>query len=159
MKFTETLLKYTELTDKINDSNDNLRNETAVESLKDWSEFDTIDSIKSWFKEEQKNCRLITQDIPLLDCIGVMIGRIIKGILPFSPGRDHIHHKLQLLTNSSFKTLIGLLILGTLLAGLGIFVEKSYLSSETSFALFLIFAVIYYVSSSRIFKVRKIISN
>jgi hypothetical protein len=88
-----------------------------------------------------------------------MIGRIIKGILPFSPGRDHIHHKLQLLTNSSFKTLIGLLILGTLLAGLGIFVEKSYLSSETSFALFLIFAVIYYVSSSRIFKIRKIISN
>jgi len=97
--------------------------------------------------------------IPLLDCLGVMIGRIIKGILPFSPGRDHIHHKLQLLTNSSFKTLIGLLILGTLLAGVGIFIEKSYLSSETSFALFLIFAVIYYASSSRILKIQKVISN
>ena len=88
--------------------------------------------------------------IPLLDCIGVMIGRIIKGILPFSPGRDHIHHKLQSLTNSSSKTLAGLLILGLLFAGLGVFIEKSYLSSEVSFVLFLILAVLFYISSSRI---------
>ena len=70
MNFTETLLEFTDFTTKISDSNDILRNETTVESLKDWSEFDTIDSIKSWFKEEQKNCQLSTQDIPLLDCIG-----------------------------------------------------------------------------------------
>ena len=88
--------------------------------------------------------------IPLLDCLGVMIGRIIKGILPFSPGRDHIHHKLQSLTNSSSKTLTGLLILGLLFAGLGVFIEKSYLSSEISFLIFLIIAVLYYISSSRI---------
>ncbi len=96
--------------------------------------------------------------IPLLDCLGVMISRLIKGILPFSPGRDHIHHKLQLLTKSSSKTLMGLLILGTLFAGAGIFIEKSYLSSETSFIVFLILAVIYYVGSSRIFKTNKVIS-
>ena len=88
--------------------------------------------------------------IPLLDCIGVMIGRIIKGILPFSPGRDHIHHKLQSLTYSSSKTLAGLLILGLLFAGLGVFIEKSYLSSEVSFVLFLILAVLFYISSSKI---------
>ncbi len=96
--------------------------------------------------------------IPLLDCLGVMISRLIKGILPFSPGRDHIHHKLQLLTKSSSKTLMGLLILGTLFAGAGIFIEKSYLSSETSFIVFLILAVVYYVGSSRIFKTNKVIS-
>ena len=88
--------------------------------------------------------------IPLLDCLGVMVGRIIKGILPFSPGRDHIHHKLQSLTNSSSKTLTGLLILGMLFAGLGVFIEKSYLSSEISFVIFLILAVLFYISSSRI---------
>ena len=88
--------------------------------------------------------------IPLLDCLGVMVGRIIKGILPFSPGRDHIHHKLQSLTNSSSKTLAGLLILGMLFAGLGVFIEKSYLSSEISFVIFLILAVLFYISSSRI---------
>ncbi len=97
--------------------------------------------------------------IPLLDCLGVMVSRLIKGILPFSPGRDHIHHKLQLLTKSSSKTLMGLLILGTLFAGAGIFIEKSYLSSETSFIVFLILGVIYYVGSSKIFKTNKVISH
>ncbi len=97
--------------------------------------------------------------IPLLDCLGVIIGRIIKGILPFSPGRDHIHHKLQLLTNSSSKTLAGLLILGLLFAGLGIFIEKSYLSSEVSFVLFLIVAVLFFISSSRISSSQKITPN
>ena len=97
--------------------------------------------------------------IPLLDCVGVMIGRIIRGILPFSPGRDHIHHKLQLLTNSSSKTLAGLLIIGLLFAGIGIFLEKSYLSSEVSFAIFLIVAVFFYLSSSRIFNSTKVINN
>ena len=79
-----------------------------------------------------------------------MVGRIVKGILPFSPGRDHIHHKLQSLTNSSSKTLTGLLILGLLFAGLGVFIEKSYLSSEISFVIFIFLAVLFYISSSKI---------
>jgi UDP-GlcNAc:undecaprenyl-phosphate/decaprenyl-phosphate GlcNAc-1-phosphate transferase len=89
--------------------------------------------------------------IPLLDCLGVMIGRLVKGILPFSPGRDHIHHKLQSLTQSSPKTLLGLLILGSILAGIGVILEKSYLSSEISLILFLIFAFIFYVGSGKLF--------
>jgi len=90
--------------------------------------------------------------IPLLDCLGVMIGRAIKGIFPFSPGRDHIHHKLQELNQSSGKTLIGLLVLGSLLAGVGILIEASYLSSEVSFLLFLCFAAFFYIGSSKLFK-------
>jgi len=97
--------------------------------------------------------------IPLLDCLGVMIGRMIKGILPFSPGRDHIHHKLQLLTKSSSRTLAGLLILGFLLAGFGIILEKSYLSSEVSFSLFVIFSAAFYFSSSKIFNSTKNLSK
>jgi UDP-GlcNAc:undecaprenyl-phosphate GlcNAc-1-phosphate transferase len=89
--------------------------------------------------------------IPLLDCLGVMVGRAVKGILPFSPGRDHIHHKLQRITKSSSKTLIGLLILGLLVAWIGIIIEKSYLSAELSFILFLIFSLIFYVGSGRLF--------
>lgn len=92
--------------------------------------------------------------IPLLDCLGVMTGRIVKGILPFSPGRDHIHHKLQLLTKSSSRTLIGLLLLGLLLAGLGIMLDKSYLSSEISLMLFIAFAMTYYFTSGKIFNTK-----
>jgi UDP-GlcNAc:undecaprenyl-phosphate GlcNAc-1-phosphate transferase len=96
--------------------------------------------------------------IPLLDCLGVMTGRIIKGILPFSPGRDHIHHKLQLLTLSSSRTLMGLLILGSLLAVVGVMLDKSYLSSEISLILFVIFAAIYYIVSGKLFNTKKNIS-
>ena len=32
--------------------------------------------------------------IPLLDCIVVLISRILNGIMPFRPGRDHLHHRL-----------------------------------------------------------------
>ena len=32
--------------------------------------------------------------IPLLDCIGVMTSRLLEGVMPFRPGRDHLHHKL-----------------------------------------------------------------
>ena len=32
--------------------------------------------------------------IPLLDCLGVIVSRVKKGLMPFSPGRDHLHHKL-----------------------------------------------------------------
>jgi UDP-GlcNAc:undecaprenyl-phosphate GlcNAc-1-phosphate transferase len=88
--------------------------------------------------------------IPLLDCLGVMVGRAIKGILPFSPGRDHIHHKLQNITGSSSKTLIGLLALGSLVAGVGIIIEKTYLSAEFSFMLFIIFALLFYFGSGRL---------
>lgn len=90
--------------------------------------------------------------IPLLDCLGVMTGRVIKGILPFSPGRDHIHHKLQLFTQSSIKTLITLLCLGLFLAAVGVFIEKSYLSSETSLLLFLLFAISYYFLTTKLFR-------
>jgi hypothetical protein len=87
-----------------------------------------------------------------------MTGRIIKGILPFSPGRDHIHHKLQLITLSSTRTLMGLLILGSLLAIIGVMLDKSYLSSEISLILFVIFAAIYYIVSGKLFNTKKNIS-
>jgi hypothetical protein len=87
-----------------------------------------------------------------------MTGRIIKGILPFSPGRDHIHHKLQSLTLSSSRTLMGLLLLGSLLAGVGVMLDKSYLSSEISFIMFMTFAAIYYVVSGKLFQPQKNIS-
>ena len=97
--------------------------------------------------------------IPLLDCLGVMVGRLLKGILPFSPGRDHIHHRLQELTQSSSKTLLVLTILGSIVAGIGIIIEKSYLSSEASLIIFLIFSFIFYFGSGKLFNSQKASQN
>ncbi|MBT6392823.1 MAG: undecaprenyl/decaprenyl-phosphate alpha-N-acetylglucosaminyl 1-phosphate transferase, partial [Nitrosomonadales bacterium] len=82
--------------------------------------------------------------IPLLDCIGVMAYRVMKGILPFYPGRDHIHHKLQTYLGSSFKTLICLCGMGIFLASIGIIIEKTTQSSEISLLIFLGVAACYY---------------
>ena len=88
--------------------------------------------------------------VPLLDCLGVMVGRAINGIFPFRPGRDHIHHKLQELTHDSSKTLLGLLSLGFVVACIGVLIEKSSLSSETSLVLFTIFALFFYIGSGKL---------
>ena len=44
--------------------------------------------------------------IPVLDCISVMTSRIIKGVMPFRPGRDHLHHMLLDKGLSSDQTLV-----------------------------------------------------
>jgi len=49
--------------------------------------------------------------------------------------------------------------LGSLLAGLGIILDKSYLSSEVSLILFIAFAVIYYFGSDKLFKSKDINST
>lgn len=88
--------------------------------------------------------------IPLLDCIGVMGHRIMKGILPFNAGRDHIHHKLQAYFGSSFKTLVCLCFTGIFLASIGIIIEKTTQSSEISLLIFLVVAACYYNASNYI---------
>jgi hypothetical protein len=46
---------------------------------------------------------------------------------------------------------MGLLLLGSLLAGVGVILDKSYLSSEISFIMFVAFAALYYVVSGKLF--------
>lgn len=88
--------------------------------------------------------------IPLLDCIGVMVYRVMRGILPFDAGRDHIHHKLQAYLGSSFKALTFLCGLGVSLASIGIIIEKTTQSSEISLLIFLGVAACYYFGSNYI---------
>ena len=71
MNFVEAVSKYTDFSNKfLGVRGDNFHNEAVVESLKDWSEYETIDSIKTWFKEEQKKCPMIVEYISLMDCAG-----------------------------------------------------------------------------------------
>ncbi|MDA9142011.1 undecaprenyl/decaprenyl-phosphate alpha-N-acetylglucosaminyl 1-phosphate transferase [Gammaproteobacteria bacterium] len=88
--------------------------------------------------------------IPLLDCIGVMVYRVMRGILPFDAGRDHIHHKLQTYLGSSFKALTFLCGMGVSLASIGIIIEKTTQSSEISLLIFLGVAACYYFGSNYI---------
>jgi UDP-GlcNAc:undecaprenyl-phosphate/decaprenyl-phosphate GlcNAc-1-phosphate transferase len=91
--------------------------------------------------------------VPLWDCLGVMIGRSINGVFPFSPGRDHIHHKLQEYTKSSHKTLAILLSSGILFATIGVFIEQSSITSELSLLIFFGASIAYYLFSFQLSKI------
>ena len=81
--------------------------------------------------------------IPFLDCIGLIVSRIRKGVSWTSPGRDHIHHKL--LRRFSPEGTLFLILLITLVTGLfGIYIEKNS-SALTSLLLFLTYGFIYFV--------------
>ena len=81
--------------------------------------------------------------IPLLDCVGLIFSRMIRGIGIASPGRDHIHHKLML--NYSAEGTLGIIVMISLCAGLlGIVLENNFEQWVSTF-MFLLFASCYYL--------------
>ena len=89
--------------------------------------------------------------IPLLDCLGVIISRAIKGVMPFRPGRDHLHHKLLDLGFSPKQILLIFIFLSITLCSIGFILESIYADKEyISFGLFIIFSIIFYAFTRRI---------
>ena len=87
--------------------------------------------------------------IPLLDCVGVMGSRLLKGIGPFKPGRDHLHHKLVDLGLTQNNILVVFITLSSGLGCIGwmfevVFPGKEYLS----FYSFILFAITYFVTKN-----------
>ena len=81
--------------------------------------------------------------IPLLDCIGLIFSRLIRGIGIASPGRDHIHHKLML--NYTAEGSLGIILLISLITGfLGITLENNFEPWVSTF-IFLSYASLYYI--------------
>ena len=86
--------------------------------------------------------------IPLVDCVTVLTSRILKGIMPFRPGRDHLHHKLLNLGIKPKQILVMFITLSVFLAGIGYSIEKFYPNKEyISFYLFLMISIFYYLIS------------
>ena len=86
--------------------------------------------------------------IPLVDCITVMISRIFKGIMPFRPGRDHLHHKLLDSAIKPKKILYIIIFLSIILALIGFTIELIFPNSEyISFWLFFVLSCIYYLKT------------
>ena len=81
--------------------------------------------------------------IPLLDCIGLIFSRIIRGVSIASPGRDHIHHKLM--QNYSPEGTLGIILLISLFTGfIGITLENNF-EPWVSTLMFLLYASFYYI--------------
>ena len=81
--------------------------------------------------------------IPLLDCIGLIFSRLVRGISIASPGRDHIHHKLML--NYSQEGSLGIILIITLCTGLfGMTLENNF-EPWVSTLMFFLYASFYYI--------------
>ena len=81
--------------------------------------------------------------IPLLDCVGLIFSRIIRGIGIASPGRDHIHHKLML--NYSPEGSLGIILILTLCTGFfGMILENNF-EPWVSTLMFFLYASFYYI--------------
>ena len=86
--------------------------------------------------------------IPLIDCITVLTSRLLKGIMPFSPGRDHLHHKLLDLGIKPKKILYIFIAMSITLSLMGFLIEYNFPGKEyISFYAFTILALSYYLIS------------
>ena len=87
--------------------------------------------------------------IPLLDCVGVMVSRLLKGIGPFKPGRDHLHHKLVDLGLTQNNILVVFIALSSGLGCIGWMFEVVFPGEEyLSFYSFILFAITYFVTKN-----------
>jgi UDP-GlcNAc:undecaprenyl-phosphate GlcNAc-1-phosphate transferase len=87
--------------------------------------------------------------IPLLDCVGVMGSRLLKGIGPFKPGRDHLHHKLVDLGLTQSNILVVFITLSSGLGCIGWMFEVVFPGEEyLSFYSFILFAITYFVTKN-----------
>ena len=83
--------------------------------------------------------------IPLLDCLGVIVSRVKKGLMPFTPGRDHLHHKLLDKGYSPKNILYIFILISIVLCSVGCLLEFFFPNDDyISLGLFIFFAILYY---------------
>ena len=88
--------------------------------------------------------------LPLIDCIAVMVSRSLKGIMPFRPGRDHLHHRLLDLGIKPKRILLIFITTSMVLALIGFLLEINFPEKEyVSFYAFLILSFTYYFTSRK----------
>jgi hypothetical protein len=71
---------------------------------------------------------------------------MINGIMPFRPGRDHLHHMLLDKGLSANQILVSYILASGFLCGFGLMIQEYFVSKDyLSFLIFVIFSLCYYV--------------
>jgi len=92
--------------------------------------------------------------IPFLDCIGLILKRISRGVGPFTADRDHLHHKLMAKGYSANVSLVIILCIAVSTSLIGIYLQSNY-SDSISFLCFIIYSIIFYYFSHTYFEEKK----
>lgn len=91
--------------------------------------------------------------IPLMDMVCIMVRRTRKGISPFKPDREHLHHICLRVGLSSHQALIMICSVAALLAAAGIALEYGALPEWLSLFLFIIVFSLYYTMINNVWRI------
>ncbi|MCP9268987.1 UDP-N-acetylglucosamine--undecaprenyl-phosphate N-acetylglucosaminephosphotransferase [Xenorhabdus sp. XENO-1] len=98
--------------------------------------------------------------IPLMDMVAIMYRRLRKGMSPFSPDRQHIHHLIMRAGFTSRQAFILITVAAALLASIGIIGEHlSFVPEWVMLALFLLAFMLYGYCIKRAWRVARFIKR
>lgn len=81
--------------------------------------------------------------VPLIDTVALLIRRPLRGISPFSAGRDHLHHKLLEHGLTHKQTVLALYGMAAITGGIGYMAHLAGVSDGTMFLAFLLLFAVY----------------
>lgn len=91
--------------------------------------------------------------IPLMDMTCIMVRRVRKGVSPFKPDREHLHHICLRAGLSSHQALVVICGVASLLAVAGITLEYSGVPEWASLLLFILVFFLYYQLLGNIWRI------
>lgn len=98
--------------------------------------------------------------IPLMDMVAIMYRRLRKGMSPFSPDRQHIHHLVMRAGFTSCQAFVLITLAAAILAGVGVTAEYSHFVPEwVMLVLFLLAFFLYGYCIKRAWKVARFIKR
>ncbi|EHS9337395.1 UDP-N-acetylglucosamine--undecaprenyl-phosphate N-acetylglucosaminephosphotransferase [Salmonella enterica subsp. enterica serovar Typhimurium] len=98
--------------------------------------------------------------IPLMDMVATMYRRLRKGMSPFSPDRQHIHHLVMRAGFTSRQAFVLITLAAAILAGVGVTAEYSHFVPEwVMLVLFLLAFFLYGYCIKRAWKVARFIKR
>lgn len=98
--------------------------------------------------------------IPLMDMVAIMYRRLRKGMSPFSPDRQHIHHLVMRAGFTSRQAFVLITLAAAILAGVGVTAEYSHFVPEwVMLVLFLLAFFLYGYCINRAWKVARFIKR
>lgn len=96
--------------------------------------------------------------IPLMDMVAIMYRRLRKGLSPFSPDRQHIHHLIMRAGFTSRQAFVLITLTAAVLAGVGVVAEHTHFVPEwVMLVLFLLAFSLYGYCIKRAWKVARFI--
>ncbi len=98
--------------------------------------------------------------IPLMDMVAIMFRRLRKGMSPFSPDRQHIHHLIMRAGFTSRQAFVLITLAASLLASIGVVTEYlRFIPEWVMLALFLLCFFLYGYCIKRAWKVARFIKR